>query len=310
MITVLTPTYNRAYILSKLYASLQSQTSKDFEWVVVDDGSSDNTEQLVKGWIEENKLFKIIYKRKKNGGKHRALNYAIGMVQYEYCFIVDSDDYLTTNAIERVQDWIQAIDDDKSFAGVSGLRGYIDNGRIGGYPKSKKFRKYIDATNLQRQRFDLGGDKAEVYRTEILRKYPFPEFEGEKFLSEDVVWDAIARDGYKFRWFNEIIYRCEYLNDGLTGLGLKKFSESFEGYTFALRQRIELRGLVPNLLAVGGYVSIATKEKGLTLRRSAERLGICVPETVMAHMIWSVKNAVKAVIKFMKSNLNDSVESQ
>ena len=244
MITVLTPSYNRAYILPKLYESLKNQTSKDFEWIIIDDGSSDETENLVNKWIGKKELFRISYIKQENGGKHRALNCGVRIARYDYCFIVDSDDYLTLNAIDCVCSWIKTIDDNNSFAGVSGLRAYIGGGRIGKYPKDKAYVKYIDATNLQRQSFNLSGDKSEVYRTKILCKYPFPEFQGENFITEDVVWDAIASDGYKLRWFNEIIYMCEYIDDGLTQMGDKKFIDNFKGYTYTVRQKFVLNGFL------------------------------------------------------------------
>lgn len=303
MITILTPTYNRAYILPNLYKSLQNQTCTNFEWIIIDDGSNDNSEQLVKSWIKDNNVFKISYIKKENGGKHRAINYAIDMVQTEFCFIVDSDDYLTISAIQFINEWVYTIRDNFSFAGVSGLRGYSNNKRIGEYPKSKKFHKYIDATNLQRYKFDLGGDKAEIYRTEILKKYPFPEFKGENFLPEDVVWNAIARDGYIIRWFNEIIYICEYLDDGLTRMGTKKFLRNFEGYTYAMRQRVELQGTWQNLLSIGVYVNIGSNN-GLKIRDSSQKLGISTAKIWIACLIWQTKNIVKIIIEFTKCKLN------
>ncbi len=211
-ITVFTPTFNRAYIIEKLYDSLKQQTCKDFEWIVIDDGSSDNTAILFDKWCLEDNGFDIIYLKVKNGGKHRAINKGTEMARGKLFFIVDSDDYLLNNAIEQIISWESTIENLEGFAGVSGNRGYSEEQIIG-----ETFNgDFIDATNLERGKFRIFGDKAEVYYTEILRKYKFPEIEGENFMTENVVWNAIANDGYKIRWFNQITYICHYLTDGLT----------------------------------------------------------------------------------------------
>ena len=104
-ITVFTPTYNRAYIIENLYRSLQRQTVKDFEWLVIDDGSTDNTQELFDKWISEENAFPIRYYKQRNGGKCRAINRALDLAQGELFFTVDSDDYLTKDALEKVMRW-------------------------------------------------------------------------------------------------------------------------------------------------------------------------------------------------------------
>lgn len=211
-ITVFTPTFNRGYIIENLYKSLQRQSYKNFQWIVIDDGSEDDTEKLFEKWTNEDNLFDITYKKVKNGGKHRAINRAIEIAEGELFFIVDSDDYLTDYALEKVIKWEATIKNKNEFAGVAGVKGYSINSRVGNTFKGE----YIDATSLERNKNNITGDKAEVFYLDILKKYKFPEFEGEKFVTEKVVWNQIAYDGYKIRWFNEIIYICDYLEDGLT----------------------------------------------------------------------------------------------
>ena len=211
-ITVFTPTFNRGYIIENLYKSLQRQSYKNFQWIVIDDGSEDDTEKLFEKWMSENNLFDITYKKVKNGGKHRAINIATEIAEGELFFIVDSDDYLTDYALEKVIKWEATIKNKNEFAGVAGVKGYSINSRVGNTFKGE----YIDATSLERNKNNITGDKAEVFYLDILKKYKFPEFEGEKFVTEKVVWNQIAYDGYKIRWFNEIIYICDYLEDGLT----------------------------------------------------------------------------------------------
>lgn len=211
MITIFTPTYNRAYILHQLYESLCRQTCKEFEWLVVDDGSSDNTEELVRGFIEEHKIT-LRYYRQQNGGKHRAINKGVGLARGELFFIVDSDDYLTDDAVEWVKSEYGNICEDSRFAGLSGCRQTPMGERIGGeLPFERRDCNMLDL----RMKYGVAGDMAEVYRTDVLRKFPFVEIEGEKFCPEALVWNRIAQE-YIMHWVNNGIYVCEYLPDGLT----------------------------------------------------------------------------------------------
>lgn len=235
MITILTTTYNRAQLLDRLYQSLVRQTDYDFEWVVIDDGSTDDTAQVVENCISKTNQFKIQYFKQPNGGKHRAINRGVELAKGQYCLIVDSDDYLDDQAVAKIKEWIASIADLEKFAGVAGLRASFDQVIIGQAPNSD----YVDCTNLQRQKYYLMGDKAEVYKTEILRQYPFPEFEGEKFLSEAVVWNQIAEAGYRLRWFNQVIYYCEYLEGGLTKTINQRHKASPRGFALYVKQLIK-----------------------------------------------------------------------
>ncbi len=211
-ITVCTPIYNRAYCIEKLYRSLQRQTYDNFEWIIVDDGSTDNVMQLIDKWIGEKNNFDIVLIRSKNGGKMRAINKAVRIATAPAFFIVDSDDYITDDALEFVDRWFAQIKDNNEFAGVSGLR------KIKTIDAQYDF-DYIDATNLERRRYNLIIDMAECYKTELLRKYPAPEIEKETYVSPSFVWNSIAREGYKLRWFNKVIYIGEYRTDGLSAAG-------------------------------------------------------------------------------------------
>ncbi|PBC74236.1 glycosyltransferase family A protein [Fibrobacter intestinalis] len=211
-ITIFTPTYNRRHLIDNLYQSLLQQSEKNFEWLVVDDGSSDDTEQYFSGLLSKPQPFPIQYIKQENGGKHRAINRGVKKANGELFFIVDSDDYLIDKAIEKINQWIVMLDNSHKWAGVSGLKGYSEQKNVGQHPSTS----FVDAKNTERRKFHLEGDKAEIYFTDVLRKYPFPEISGEKFISEEIVWNAIAREGYYLRWFNEIIYICSYLDGGLT----------------------------------------------------------------------------------------------
>lgn len=210
-LTVFTPVYNRAYIISHLYQSLCRQSCKDFEWLIVDDGSTDNLASLVKQFIAEDKV-NIRYIHQENGGKHRAINRGVREARGDFFFIVDSDDYISDDAVEWIIHTAQLIKDNDEFAGLSGIRIKPDGTKIGG---GGDFG-YIDSSAIDiRLRYGIRGDLAEVFKTPILRQFPFPEIPGEKFCPEALVWFRIARK-YKLRYAHKGIYICEYLPDGLT----------------------------------------------------------------------------------------------
>ncbi|MCM1263707.1 MAG: glycosyltransferase family 2 protein [Butyrivibrio sp.] len=278
-ITVITPTYNRAYTLGNLYKSLQKQISTFTEWIIVDDGSTDNTKELVEAWQKECNSFQIIYIYQDNGGKHRAINKGIKQVSGDWAFIVDSDDELTKDAIETAEQWIveleQEADADK-FAAVAGLRATSNGKILGGYPRHKKGKQYIDAKNNERQKWHLGGDKAEIYKVDILKRYPFPSFDNEKFLPEGAVWNRIALDGYKVRWYPKVIYLCEYLDEGLTK-DEKKWLNNFNGFTYTTKVSIMAFDRIYKMRSITKYIHYA-KIKGMPRREIILELNISVVE--------------------------------
>lgn len=232
-ITVFTATYNRGYIIQNLYDSLKAQTDKDFEWLVIDDSSQDNTKALFQIWCNEDSGFPIRYiKLEKNGGKQRAINQAVRLAKGEFFFIVDSDDKLLSDAIYYIKKWIKDIVENQYIAGVSGVKATFHQEYINGIPFIEP-DGYIDITNIERRKYNLTADMAEVYKTAVLKKYSFPVWEDETFTPECVVWDAIALDGYKLRFFNRIIYLCEYLDDGLTKGGYRLYMNNLMGCAMA-----------------------------------------------------------------------------
>lgn len=211
MITVFTPTYNRAYIIHKLYESLCEQTNRNFEWLVVDDGSTDNTLKIFKVFEEEKKI-NIRYVKQENRGKHIAINTGVKLAKGDLFFIVDSDDYLTPDALEWMEETWNEVKNDFQFVGVSGIRIYPNGNKIGG---GENFG-IIDADPLEiRNKYKIKGDLAEAWRTAVLREYPFPSFPEERFCSEGLIWGRIAQK-YIMRFVYKGIYVCGYLDDGLT----------------------------------------------------------------------------------------------
>lgn len=216
-VAVLTPTYQRADTLENLYLSLVNQTCGDFVWRIVDDGSTDGTKERVQEWIKEGRI-DISYTKKENGGKHTALNVGIAGIQEELTFIVDSDDRLTENAIEVVRAYADKYAGRKEEAGLCGfcfLR-HDSGGRVNeAYFEQDEFiGNYVDT----RINSGIGGDKAEVFYTDVLRKFPFAEYPGEKFMPEDAVWILMSQN-YDMLHANEGIYICDYLEGGLTKTG-------------------------------------------------------------------------------------------
>ncbi|MDD7568931.1 MAG: glycosyltransferase family 2 protein [[Actinobacillus] rossii] len=237
-IVICTPTFNRSYTLTKLYNSLVEQTLKKFYWLVIDDGSTDNTKELILSFQKEGKIH-IEYLYQKNQGKHVALNLGIETSNTEYFAIVDSDDYLLPNAIEKIDFAFNSIRNLEGFAGISYNRGYSPTELIG----NTFTGDYIDATNIQRKKFNILGDKFEVFYTKILKENKFPVFEGEKFLPEIIVWTRIAAKGLKLRWYNEIIYIGEYLDDGLTKSNEKLIRNNPKGYALRIKEQVALANI-------------------------------------------------------------------
>lgn len=212
LITVFTPSYNRAELLPRLYRSLCKQTFRDFEWLVVDDGSSDNTKETINRFKSEETFFPIRYYKKDNGGKHTAINMGVKLAKGELFFIADSDDMLPADSLDTVCKYWNQIKEDKTFAGICGLDKSTDNHIIGsGLPKD-----IIDGSLINvRFGMKIKGDMKEVLRTSVLSQYPFPEINGEKFCPEILVWNRIGLK-YQMRYFSKVIYIADYQKNGIT----------------------------------------------------------------------------------------------
>ena len=216
LITVFTPTYNRKNMLSKLYDSLKKQTDKDFEWFIVDDGSKDGTEKLIQEYKKENRI-NIRYFYQENGGKQRAVNRGVKEAEGEYFFIVDSDDYLSEDAVEMIKKYGASLP--KDFGGMVFKKINLKDENyksIENYKNIKFSQEILDTNPIDIiYKYHQYGDKGEIFKTEILKKYPFPEIEGEKFVPEGYIWNRIGKS-YNLRYIDYGIYFFEYLEDGYT----------------------------------------------------------------------------------------------
>ena len=216
-ISILTPTYNRGKLLLPLYDSLKNLTFEDFEWLIVDDGSEDDTEQYALSWIEhniENAEFPIRYIKKSNGGKHTAINRGVREANGELILILDSDDTLPEDSLATIAQYYEQCKGYKDCAGVCGLMAHHDGQLIGsGFPKEPMYESALQFRYAEKG--NVTGDLLEVYKTSVMREFPFPEIENEKFCPESLVWNRIANK-YKLFCFNKIVYYRDYLEGGLT----------------------------------------------------------------------------------------------
>lgn len=214
-ITVFTATYNRENLLPRLYASLLEQTDKDFEWLIIDDASSDNTVQLIKEWIQENKIKIKIVIEEVNGGLQRAINHAYSIVDDGYMLKIDSDDYLLPNAIAFFRNKIRAINDEKCV-GIGALYKKNDMSLMHNLSKDNMPQNNVSLRFHQRSDYGYGCDCIEIYKVDIRKKYPIPIWPTEKIGPERVAFSNMDEDGYFIQWFSEPVAVVNYQESGLT----------------------------------------------------------------------------------------------
>ena len=246
-ITVFTPAYNRAHTLPRTYQSLVEQDCKDFIWLVVDDGSVDNTAELVHNWQENEKSFEIRYVYKQNGGMHTAHNTAYANIDTELNLCIDSDDRLAPGAISAI---IKKWDSVKNFgyAGIVGLDADFNGNIIG-----QKFPDNLFETTLTGYYAKGGsGDKKLVYRTDVINQYPkYPVFEGEKYYSLAYKYRLIDQD-YKLAVINEVLCNVEYQPDGSSNTMFRQYINNPKGWahwrTICMQYPESMKRLIVNCI--------------------------------------------------------------
>lgn len=215
LITILTPTYNRGEFLKKLYKSLIRQKVFNFQWLIVDDGSTDDTKIIVKEF--KNSLFRVDYFYKDNGGKHTALNFAHPYILGEWVFVVDSDDILTNDAVELAIHYIEKYGSINRVGAIS----FEKMTESGVSLSENNFRGEMISNNIDyRINENIIGDQAEIYRSTVFKQFVFPVLKGEKFLSESYLHINAAYICDTV-YVSKSIYIAEYLEDGLTISGRK-----------------------------------------------------------------------------------------
>ena len=226
-LTVFTPTYNRAYVLKQCYDSLCRQTCKDFVWLIVDDGSSDNTKEIVEKWMANDNGFEIRYVYKQNGGMHTAHNKAYELIDTELNVCIDSDDYMTDNAVEIIiNEWNKNKSED--LAGLIGLDAF-ENGKIIG----DNFPEDLYSTTLYDfyHKLKRSGDKKIVYRTDLSKLYPYPVFKGEKYVGLAYKYHKLD-EKYKLKTVNKVLCIVEYMEDGSSKNMLNQYRKNPRGFAF------------------------------------------------------------------------------
>ena len=224
-----TPAYNRAYCLARVYESLLKQTNQNFIWLIVDDGSTDNTKELVAGWVNEQKLvIKYIYKA--NGGMHTAHNTAYKNIDTELNVCIDSDDFMPISAIQNMFENWQKVKNDEAIAGLVGLDETIDGNLIG-----SKFKNEFIPTTLIDFYYTQGGagDKKLVLRNKLTKAYPsYPEYPEERLVPLDTLYVLICRD-YKLMPVNQIWCTVDYQQDGSSATIINQYFKSPKGFRYA-----------------------------------------------------------------------------
>lgn len=226
-LTIFTPAYNRAHTIMRTYESLVRQKCKDFIWLVVDDGSVDNTAELIKEWQSIENGFEIRYIYKENGGMHTAHNVAYQNIDTELNTCIDSDDRLADDAVEKIlMKWEQVKD--QGYAGIIALDADFDGQIIG-----KKFKDDLLETTLVDYYSSGGkGDKKLIYRTDVINQYPeYPVFDGERYVSLAYKYRLIDQD-YKLAVLNEIVCNVEYQTNGSSGTMFKQYLQNPKGFAF------------------------------------------------------------------------------
>ena len=243
-LTIFTPTYNRATTLPRVYHSLLNQSNYDFEWLIIDDGSSDDTESVVKKF--DSTKFDIIYYKQPNGGKHTAYNRALEMARGEYFFCLDSDDWLAEWAVEAIINFVNKERKNFIFA-------YKENEN--NVCLSNSFPKDIEKIGL----FDLNntyhcnGEFSIIFRTDFARRFPFPVFEGENFITEAVIYDRMA-SVEKVSLLSQVITICEYQEDGLSNNLNRIMRANPAGYCLYFMQRIDIqKTMLQRIITAGKY---------------------------------------------------------
>ena len=236
LLTVVTPTYNRSACLKGCYDSLLSQTSKQFVWLIVDDGSTDDTQSVVKNWMEDGRI-RIEYLKKENGGKASALNLALDHIQTLYTVCLDSDDTFLQGAVEKALDQLKRIREDSTCCGILALRNAA-NGNVMGGKSIPKEMAFVTAADVI-LKLELRTEYICFYKTDVLKQYRFPEYEGEKFVPPSWMMFQITQD-YRYKTSWDRFCTCEYIADGLTKNKKKVILKNPKGYSCAKRWSFDL----------------------------------------------------------------------
>ncbi|NOU97325.1 glycosyltransferase [Paenibacillus sp. LMG 31456] len=258
-LTVFTPTFNRAYCLTNCYESLKRQASNDFVWLIIDDGSLDNTKDLVTGWIAED-ILTIRYHWQENQGMHGAHNTAYELIDTELNVCIDSDDYMEEGAVEKIISFWEQFGSDE-VSGIIALDSYTDGQVIG-----SMLPETLDRSTLfgLYNRYGVTGDKKLIYRTELTKRFPYPIFTNEKYVGLAYKYYKLDQE-YELLLMNEVICCVEYLPDGSSMNMLSQYRRNPQGFAFYRKELMKLSfvGLLFKFRQSIHYVSSSLFSKNL-----------------------------------------------
>ncbi len=264
-LTIFTPTYNRRELLARAYESLKSQTCHDFNWLIIDDGSTDNTGELVRTWQDEG-VIPIEYHYVENGGKMRAHNRGVRLCKTEWFLCLDSDDRLVHDAVECILGHVYGIGgDDQKLAGLIAHKGRSETELLSGvdFPKGVN-RSTLYGLYLKGFR----GETTIVFRTGVISKYPFPEIEGEKYVPEDYIYDKIDSE-YDYIVLSNILTVCELVSEGYTDSVRALKENNKEAWYLYYEQRARITPMSRLKLKYLGFYRLYAAMSGHSIREAA-----------------------------------------
>ncbi len=287
-ITVFTPTYNRAYLLPRLYQSLCNQSAKDFVWMIIDDGSTDDTKALVEIWIKEDKI-EIQYHYKQNGGMHTGHNLAYSIIKTELNVCIDSDDYMPTDAVEKIVSIWNKTSHGSQLAGIIGLDAKENGDVIGttmptGITEGNLFDLY--------HKYKVWGDKKLVLKTEVVRQYPqYPEYEGEKLVPLGSLYLMIDQD-YKMLYSDEVLCVVEYQPEGSSNSIFRQYKQSPRGFAYTKKlQKKYNNSFIDNLKNSAQIASFSLFAKDFSLLNDG-------PKVYQNYLMFPLGLLLNAFIRF------------
>lgn len=233
-LTVITTTYNRAYCLHQVYESLLRQTSDDFIWLIIDDGSTDNTKEIVQGWKDEGRV-QIEYFFKPNGGMHTARNLAYEKAHTELNVIIDSDDWMTDDGVELITSFWKKNRSEQFYGIIS--HNIDTKGKIIGssFPENINAAKHRDLI----EKYHLSGDKKLILRSALSRQFPYPEFQGEKFYPASYKFRKLDQN-YDLLILNKATCVVDYNNDSMTYDKFAQYKANSKGFAHYRNEMISM----------------------------------------------------------------------
>lgn len=286
-LSIITPTFNRGKFLPHCFGSLCRQTDSDFEWIVIDDGSEDDTVELIRSLKAD---FPILFHRQENGGKHTALNAAHPFVHGQFVLILDSDDTLIPTAVEQIKTAWKRYQPEAEIGIVTFLKGEAEGKPVCIAPDEGV---PVDIMRYRRKCF-TGSDCCEVIRAELFLRYPFPVFEGERFLSEGALWNRVSLS-HRCVYVNRVIYLCEYQPDGLTKSGKKLRIHNPRGGMYTSNLNMHRKNYFPRRVKYGllytCYGFFAGESPVKILCHSDYKLlsALCLPFGLALYCFWKKK---------------------